>query len=216
MTSYSRLCAGLFLVMLSSVGLGSAQDVPNSRMLETPEYRVFEDGVTNRLRVRVNYYLGKDGDPWANSPGQVSIEYGLPVWKPEYEAMFEQLPVGKRWRLGSNYWTNLSTSFELRFGERTISAGYYYLVLERTEEDQWNLVVLKPEQITQLQLDPWHVNRRDSGQGILVPLKWEKSAETAEKLEITLKLVDADSKQMVTHIRFGTFHFWSPPIKVSF
>jgi hypothetical protein len=216
MTSYSRLRAGLVLVVLSSISLCMAQDVPNSRMLETSEYRVFEDGVTNRLRVRVNYYVGKDGDPWATSPGQVSIEYGLPAWKPAYEAMFTQLPVGKRWRLGSNYWTNLSTSFDLKFGERVIQAGYYYLVLERSNEDQWNLVVLKPELITQLQLDPWHVNRKDSGQGILVPLKWKKSEETAEKLEIRLKLVDADSKQMVIHVRFGTFHFWSSPIEVSF
>ena len=149
---------GLVLVVLSSISLCMAQDVPYSRMLETSEYRAFEDGVTNRLRVRVNYYVGEDGDPWATSPGQVSIEYGLPAWKPEYEAMFSQLPVGKRWRLGSNYWTNLSTSFDLQFGERAIQAGYYYLVLQRSNERQWNLVVLKPEQITQLQLDPWHVS----------------------------------------------------------
>ena len=216
MTICSRLCIGLVLVVLSSIGLFMAQDVPNSRMLETSDYRVFEDGVTNRLRVRVNYYVGKDGDPWATSPGQVSIEYGLPAWKPEYEAMFTQLPLGKRWRLGSNYWTNLSTSFDLQFGERVIQAGYYYLVLERSSEQQWNLVVLKPEQITRLQLDPWHVNRKDSGQGILVPLKWEKSENTAEKLEITLKLVDTDSRQMLIHVRFGTFHFWSSPIRMSF
>ena len=66
---------GLVLVVLSSISLCMAQDVPYSRMLETSEYRAFEDGVTNRLRVRVNYYVGEDGDPWATSPGQVSIEY---------------------------------------------------------------------------------------------------------------------------------------------
>jgi len=209
-----------FIILPLAIPLGGslciAQDVPDSRMLETPEYRVFEDGVTNRLRVRVNYYVGEGSNPWATSPGQVSIEYGLPAWKSEYTAMFQKLPAGKRWRLGSNYWTNLSTSFVLEAGERKIQAGYYYLVLERTPPDLWSLVLLNPEQVTQLQIDPWHVNRKDSGKGIPIPLKWEQSEETAEKLKITLKVLDEDSRQMVIHIRFGTYHFWTSPLKVSF
>ena len=210
----------LFMVHLLASPVGGslciAQDVPNSRMLETPEYRVFEDGVTNRLRVRVNYYVGEGSNPWATSPGQVSIEYGLPAWKPEYTAMFQQLPTGKRWRLGSNYWTNLSTSFVLEAGESKIQAGYYYLVLERTTPDLWSLVFLNPEQVSQLQIDPWHVSRKDSGRGTPVPLQWEQSEETAEKLEITLKVLDEESRQMVIHIRFGTYHFWTSPLKVRF
>ncbi len=159
---------------------GAAQDSIQYRLLKGPDYQVYEDGVTPRTRVRANYYKQSPGDQWGVSPGQVSIEYGLPGWKPEYGPLFENMPVKKRWRLGSNYWTNLSSSFPFEAGGRQIPAGYYYLVLERTDERRWSLIILEPADVTRRQLDPYHVNLKDSGPGIPVALDSERSEKLAD------------------------------------
>lgn len=206
----------VFAACLCLSALVLAQDSISYRLLKAPDYVVFEDGVTSRARVRANYYKATGKDQWDISPGQVSVEYGLPVWKPEYERMFEQMPVGKRWRLGSNYWTNLSSSFPLEVAGKQVKAGYYYLVLERTSQELWSLILLEPSEVTKRQMDPYHVNLRDSGPGTPIALKWEKVEPLADKLQITLKLRDENPKQMEIHIRFGKFHFRTPALTVQF
>ena len=195
---------------------GGAQDAIEARMLKQPAYTVFEDGVTPRARVRANYYVGTESDQWATSPGQVSIEHGLPVWKDEYTTLFEKKPAGMRWRLGSNYWTNLFSAFPLGVAGKTISPGYHYLVLERSKTGGWNLAVLEPAEMTRRQLDPWHVNRKESGEGITIPLESKPSEAIQETLEITLKLNDDNPKDITVHNRFGGYHLWTPPLSVEF
>ena len=205
------------IAILSCMPLaGPAQDSIDYRLLKGPGYQVFEDGVTPRARVRCNYYKASSNDTWDQSPGQVSIEYGLPAWKEQYDALFEKLPLGKRWRLGSNYWTYLSSSFPFEVAAKRVDAGYYYLVMEHTTDKVWSLIILKPADVTRLGLDPYHVNLRDSGEGIRVPLAWEKSEKLSDRLKITLKLRDENPKQMSIHIFFGRHHFTSPPLTASF
>lgn len=204
------------VVCLFGPSTGGAQDSIDYRMLEMPGYTAFEDGVTPRARVRANYYEGTEGNPWAASPGQVSIEHGLPVWKDEYTALFESMPAGMRWRLGSNYWTNLFSAFPLGVTGKTISPGYHYLVLERSKAGGWNLVVLEPDEVIKRQLDPWHVNRKESGEGVTIPLESKPSAAIQETLKISLKLNDENPKDITVHIRFGGYHLWSPPLSVEF
>ncbi len=211
----ARVLATLILLVCVQV-CASPQDSIDYRLLKGPGYVVFEDGVTPRARVRCNYYASSSKDPWENSPGQVSIEYGLPVWKSQYDALFEKMPVGKRWRLGSNYWTNLSTSFPFDIAGKQVKAGYYYLVMERTGDNLWSLILLDPAEVTRRQLDPYHVNLKDSGEGVRVPLKWERADQQADRLKIALKLRDEDPKQMSIHIFFGRHHFTSPPLTVRF
>ncbi len=205
------------LAFLGCVPLAAfAQDSIDYRLLKGPGYQVFEDGVTQRARVRCNYYAASSNDQWDKSPGQVSIEYGIPIWKAEYDVLFEKMPAGRRWRLGSNYWTNLSASFSLDIAGKQVKAGYYYLVLERTGEKLWSLVLLEPAEVTRRQLDPYHVNLKDSGEGVRVPLQWEKTDKQADRLKITLKLRDEDPKQMLINIFFGKHRFTSPPLAVRF
>ena len=127
------------------------------------------------------------------------------------------MPLKKRWRLGSNYWTNLSSTFPMEIGGRQLNAGYYYLVMERTGEKQWSLIFLEPADVARRQLDPYHVNLKDSGPGAAsVPLEWERSGAPAERLEMTLKLRDDDPKQMTINVRFGPHLFRSAPLRVRF
>ncbi len=194
-----------------------AQDALTYRLLKQPGYVVFEDGTTPRARVRANYYSTGEGDTWEKSPGQISIEYGLPVWKAEYDALFTKMPNGKRWRLGSNYWTNLSSTLPFEVAGKRIKAGYYYLVLEKTGEKLWSLIVLEPAKVTLRQMDPYHVNLRDSGPGVVsIPLEYKLEEQNSDKLQITLKLKDENPKQMAIHIRFGNHHFSTQLLAVHF
>ena len=211
-----RRFLAIVVILLACPGV-FGQDAPVSRLLKQPGYVVFEDGTTPRARVRANYYSTVEGDTWEKSPGQISIEYGLPVWKAEYDALFTKMPTGKRWRLGSNYWTNLSSTLPFEVAGKKIKAGYYYLVLERTREKLWSLIVLKPEDVTMRQMDPYHVNLRDSGPGVVsIPLEYNREEQNFEKLQITLKLKDENPKQMAIHIHFGTHHFTTPLLTVHF
>ena len=208
----------LLAVVILLVGSSdSAQDAISYRLLKQPGYVVFEDGVTPRARVRANYYSTDTGDTWENSPGQISIEYGLPAWKDEYDALFSKMPVGKRWRLGSNYWTNLSCMLPFEVAGKKLKPGYYYLVLEKTSGKLWSLIVLEPAEVARRQMDPYHVNLRDSGPGVAnIPLDHEQEEQVSDKLQITLKLKDENPKQMAIHIRFGKHHFNTPPLTVRF
>ncbi len=187
------------------------EDEIEYRVLEFGEnYTVFEDGLTPRLRVRANFYKGKDDDAWHSSPGQISIEYGLPKWRTAYESNFKSFPDGHRWRLGSNYWTNFSSSFPIQAGDARLPAGFYFLVLEKGDGQSWKLVFLKPSQVHELQIDPWHVNRQTSGPAVLslALVEAEKNSAT-ESLEIRLKLRDENPKQFLIDIRFGPVHLQS-------
>jgi len=216
MRSFFTLCAWAFALLGLIPSTSRPQDSIDYRLLKGPGYLVFEDGVTQRARVRCNYYTPSPKDQWDKSPGQVSIEYGLPVWKAEYDALLDKMPAGRRWRLGSNYWTNLSASFPFDIAGRKVKAGYYYLVLERTGDKLWSLVLLDPAEVARRQLDPYHVNLKDSGEGVSVPLQWERTGQQADRLKIVLKLRDTDPKQMLIHIFFGKHHFTSPPLTVKF
>ncbi|HVN77678.1 MAG TPA: DUF2911 domain-containing protein [Terriglobia bacterium] len=205
------------IVILIVGSISFAQDAISYRLLKHPGYVVFEDGVTPRARVRANYYSTDTGDTWEKSPGQISIEYGLPAWKAEYDTLFMKMPNGKRWRLGSNYWTNLSSTLPFEVAGKKIKAGYYYLVLEKTSKELWSLIVLRPEDVTMRQMDPYHVNLRDSGPGVAsIPLEYQREEQKEDKLQITLKLKDENPKQMAIHIRFGSHHFSTPLLAVHF
>ena len=219
MPSFFRPLQTLLLpvVVLLAGSFGFAQDAMTYRLLKQPGYVVFEDGVTPRARVRANYYSTEGGDTWEKSPGQISIEYGLPAWKAEYDTLFTKMPNGKRWRLGSNYWTNLSCTLPFQVAGKKLKAGYYYLVLEKTGENRWSLVFLEPAEVTRRQMDPYHVNLRDSGPGIVsVPLEHVLDDQISNSLQITLKLKDENPKQMAIHIRFGKHHFSTPLLAVQF
>ena len=76
--------------------------------------------------------------------------------------------------------------------------------------------MLQPAEVTRRQLDPYHVNLKDSGDGIRIPLAWEKAAQLADRLKIILKLVDENPKEMRIHVYFGNHHFISPPLTAHF
>jgi hypothetical protein len=154
---------------------------------------------------RLIYFNQTPGEksPWDFSPGQLAIEYGTPAWKDAYETQFDQLTLGKRWRLGQNLWTNLDSRFSFMVGNTEFEPGYYYLCVERSEDDEWSLVFFDPAETFDSQLDAWHVNYKDLEALGDAPLKHEKLAELEPELKIAFQLDPEDDKHAELVIRFG-------------
>lgn len=152
-------------------------------------------GESQRVSTRIAYF-GKN-----SSAGQLAVEYGQPEWKAEYEAEFETLTRGKRWRFGNNFWTTLDTHLDLTIAGTAVPTGYYYLVLERSEGDDWSLVFLDPKTIRSKKLDAFQAGQTTGG--ISVPLTWEKTESITEKLTIELAPVERELEKATLSIRWG-------------
>lgn len=169
----------------------------------------------DRGGTRLIYFSKTTDRPWDYSPGQVAIEYGKPVWKEEYEKGFDELTRGKRWRMGQNHWSTLDTRFPITIGRTRIERGIYYVVLERSKEDQWRLVLLDPDAMSDLKMDAWHINRKESPEGIGAPLTWKRADEKTDHLQIQFIIDEADQRNAELEIRFGP-HRLSAPVRVLF
>jgi hypothetical protein len=154
--------------------------------------------LTERQSTRILYFI--DSTP-PGSPGQIAIDYGQPLWKPEYEEEFDELTLGKRWRFGNNFWTSLDTSVPFAIGETPIDPGHYYLVLERTQSDQWYLVFLDPVAVGKARLDAFYVD--EAPEGVKAALNQTSDEETAEKLSVKLIAVENEVEKARLEIRWG-------------
>ncbi len=152
-------------------------------------------GETPRVSTRIAYF-GKN-----SSAGQLAIDYGQPEWKAEYKTQFDELTRGKRWRFGNNFWTTLDTHLDLTIAGTNVPAGYYYLVLERSESDDWSLILLEPKTIQAKKLDAFQA--AETSGGISVPLKWEQTENTTEKLTIELAPVERELEKATLTIWWG-------------
>jgi hypothetical protein len=163
-------------------------------------------GETPRVSTRIAFF-GQN-----SSEGQLAIAYGQPEWKSEYETEFDTLTKGKRWRFGNNFWTTLDTHLDLTMAGVEIAAGYYYLVLERSENDDWFLILLDPKQVRSKKLDAFMVDQ--TAGGIKVPLSWKKIESSTDKLTIKLIPDDEDITAATLDIRWGP-HQLTAEIKVT-
>lgn len=125
----------------------------------------------------------------------MAIEYGKPVWKEEYEKGFDELTSGNRWRMGQNHWSTPDTRFPITIGGTRIERGIHYVVLERSAGDEWHLVLLNPDALSDLKMDAWHVNRKESPKGISAPLAWRRVEQKADHLRIQFLIDEADQRK---------------------
>jgi hypothetical protein len=186
--------------------LSFAWCVASSFSLWAQQVQRFEDE-TPRVNTRIAYF-GQN-----TSEGQLAVDYGQPEWKPEYDTEFDEMTRGKRWRLGANFWTTLDTHLDLTIGGAKVARGYYYLVLERSESDEWFLILLDPEAIRAKKLDAFMVGQTSGG--IQALLTWEKTETLAPKLTIKLVPTEGDLGKATLEILWGN-HKLTAPIDVSF
>jgi hypothetical protein len=154
--------------------------------------------LTERQSTRILYFV--DSTP-PESPGQIAIDYGQPVWKPEYEEEFDELTLGKKWRFGNNFWTSLDTNVPFTIGDVEVSPGYYYLILERSQSAQWYLVFLDPKAVGEARLDAFYVD--EAPEGFRARLSQTSDEEPAERLTVKLIAVENDLGKARLEIRWG-------------
>lgn len=141
--------------------------------------------------------------------GQVAIEYGTVTWK---DALGEQLEKGaldgQRWRLGSDFWTNIDASTSFKLGDQSFSAGTYFLVAERTKEGKYLLTVLDAKEIHKARIDAFE-SMKSTG-GTAVELSHEKSETSVENLTIKLATAGQTSTKGSLVISFGPHKLSAP------
>jgi len=71
----------------------------------------------------------------------VVIDHGAPKWTAARDEGAKGMPMGERWRLGSDWATTLDTNTTLGIGGKKLAAGSWHLTLAKAAKDGWTLVV---------------------------------------------------------------------------
>jgi len=196
-------------LMLASVVLLAV-----SALAQNPTARKIDaegGGPDDRASARVLYW-----DDKANlGVGEFSIDYGRPVWKPDYEdpAKLDAMTKGKLYRMGSNFWTTLDTDLPLEIAGRQVAPGSYYLALRRSADgSKWSLAFIDPATIRKMRLDAFDIRK--------APVKFEAPmtkeaapAEKPQKLTITLSYPKDHIRDVTMKVAWGNLQL-TAPIKV--
>jgi len=154
----------------------------------------------------ISYWTYRD-DGVEIGGGRISVEHGKPAWPLELEAResFDAATVGKLWRLGNNKWTTLDTNLTLRFGDRRVAPGIYYLLIQRPGPSEWRLAFVSPAAVMPQLIDAWAAQARPQEVPVLFSVPLSYAAATANKpdLDITLALDPADASKASARIEWG-------------
>ena len=157
-------------------------------------------GVEDRKCARVFYYSQPDGK--FKPEGQISLDYGQPEWKKEYEEKeaFDKMTRGRKWRFGTGPWTRLDTNVALSVGDEKIAPGNYYLVLQRTKDDKIHLIVVDPATVRAKKMDAFQAEACD---GKHLPMEWTQDSASTAKMSIELTTAKDDPSKVTMLVRFG-------------
>ncbi len=114
----------------------------------------------------------------AKPGGKVTIKYGAPTWRPEWE---DQIVEGMIWRLGSNPPTTISTQPGLIFDDAIVFPGDYNLGIICRSAEAWDLVVHR---------DGLNYNAGPYEARTSFPLVWLDEKEAHPRLALEMKKTD--------------------------
>jgi tetratricopeptide (TPR) repeat protein len=172
----------------------------------TPKVAVYEQSVL-RKNARAAWF-GKGG-----SPGQIAIDWSPVPWNDEFdEALASGKFLGKKWRLGADFWTRLDTTFDVRFGDVTVPAGYWYLTVEQRANDAYVLAMHDPAVVRKKKIDAYQAETLQGG--IEVPMTHGKAAKAAPTLDVAIEMKPGSKTDGVVRVRFGG-HELSAPFTVA-
>lgn len=137
----------------------------------------------------------------------VSISYGQPVWRLEYDTALP-LPASNYMRLGVGWWTTLDTIGPIEIGGVRIEAGSYFLGLATAADGAFSLQVFDSRQTMKARLlsASSALYRGEGKPEAKAPLTFAKGAlpEAATKLQIELAAAaGADPTAATLSIRWG-------------
>jgi hypothetical protein len=133
--------------------------------------------------------------------GQISIQYGQPDWKPEYDRMLTEAK-GTTQRLGRDVWTSLDTDLDLTIGGTEVPAGQWYLGLSIGEDGELSLMVMEAAAVRAQKGDAFMTDQCQAK--INAPLKHTRTDEQVDKLTIFLATEGKELGQADLEITWGT------------
>ncbi|MCR9244183.1 MAG: DUF2911 domain-containing protein [bacterium] len=143
------------------------------------------------------------------SPGQISIDFAPIKWQDKYDEMVgSEKMMGKKWRLGADFWTAMDTSVDLSIGGQNVPAGYYYLTLEQQAEDRFVLGVHNAAKVKKMKLDAYLAHRLPSG--IEIPLTHSRSDAAEKELDIKIATKPGSLDHGKFRIAFGGHRLVAP------
>jgi len=147
--------------------------------------------------------------------GQIAVNYGRPAWRKDYEdpAKFDGMTKGKVWRMGSNFWSNLYTDLHITIGGKEVAPGFYFLGLQRSADgSSWSLAFIDPVEGRKARIDAFDI--RKATVKFTAPMTTEPpSADTVEKLTITLSHPENDIRDVTLKVAWGHLAL-TAPVKV--
>jgi hypothetical protein len=185
-------------ILLSMAVAGLALSTP-FLLAQDAKFEAF-DGQSERGSASIAYFSQPSENEF-NAEGGFVITYGRPEWRAEYDEQFDELTKGKRWRFGNNSWTTLDTNVSLKIAGAEVAPGYYYLVLERGQGDDWSLVILDPKPLQKKKMDA--SGAEETTGGITAPLTTSMTAEPATKLTVNLTKNENDLTKASLDIQWG-------------
>lgn len=194
----SRLLIGVLALLMAG----------SLRAQQNPKISVEGGSPDDRASARLLYWNG----PANAADGQLAINYGRPVWKKQYEdvATFDKMTKGKIWRMGSNFWTNLYTDVPVTIGGKSISPGFYFLGMQRSDDgSSWNLAFIDPVKVRESRIDAFDV--RKATVEFTAPMTVEPaSGDPVDKLTITLANAQNDIRSATLKVAWGHLALTAP------
>lgn len=193
--------------MISVVTVGML--LAATALAQQAEKRIVAEGggPDDRASARVLYWNQKTD----SAAGQFAIDYGRPVWKKAYEdpAQFDKMTKGQVWRLGSNFWTTLSTDLPLTISGKKVPAGAYYLGLQRSADGaKWSLAFIDPAGATKQHLDAFDI--RKAKVDFVTPMSVDKAESTVDKLTVTFSYPRDDFRNVTLKVAWGNLALIAP------
>ena len=139
--------------------------------------------------------------------GQISIQYGQPVWKSEYDQLLAEAKP-QSIRLGSDFWTSLDTDLDLTIGGVEIPTGQWFLGLSITEDGKLALMVMEAAEVRRQKGDAFLTSEFTAK--INAPLQHSRTDTQVDKLTIVLDTEGKETGQADFVITWGKHRMSAP------
>lgn len=145
------------------------------------------------------------------SPAQVAIDYSPVPWQEQYETGLQAGKfLGKKWRLGADFWTRLDTWIDLEIAGVKVPAGYYYLTAEQRDANTFVLALHDPAVVKKHRVDGYFAAKLQGG--LEIPLQHAAGKELQKQLEIEVATAAGSLDHGTLTIRFGSHELSAPMV----
>ncbi len=142
---------------------------------------------------------------WNGMSGEqrLSIDYGPAKWRPEYDAIVVGAGAARDVVLGTGAWTTLQSGVDLRFGEKRVPRGRWYLGVHRDEAGAWGLILADADEVdAEGKYLGWTLAQQTHAR---VPMRLVQGAKLAEELTIALAVDGKAKKNVQLSLGWGTY-----------